>query len=84
MTNKFIEKLNLNKYQWWRNHRRVVTLAFLILFFTSYSRTPHTRLFNVKDICGKLQMGQIEKENALKKLKLQPIVALVDYCKYFR
>ena len=84
MSKNFIEKLNLNKYLWWRNHRRVVTYAFLIFLFTSYSRAPQLKLFNAKDICGKWWMGQIEKEDAFKKLKLEEKGDLLDYCIHFR
>ena len=80
----FIEKLNLNKYQWWRNHRRIVTFAILIFLFTSYSRSPHIKLFNAKDICGKWWMGQIETKNAYRKLKLREMGDLINYCVHFR
>ena len=84
MSKNFIEKLNLNKYQWWRNHRRIVTFALLIFLFTSYSRAPQLKLFNAKDICGKWWMGQIEKEDAFRKLKLYKKRDLLDYCVHFR
>jgi hypothetical protein len=84
MSKNFIEKLNLNKYQWWRNHRRILTFALLIFLFTSYSRSPQLKLFNAKDICGKWWMGQIKKEDAFKKLKLEEKGDLLDYCVHFR
>ena len=84
MSKKFIEKLNLNKYLWWRNHRRVVTFVLLIFLFSSYSRAPQLKLFNAKDICGKWWMGQIEKEDAFRKLKLKDKGDLLDYCVHFR
>ena len=84
MANKFIKNLNLNKYQWWKNHRRLLTLALLIYIFTSYSRSPHIKLFNAKDICGKWWMGQIAREDAYKKLKLEEKGDLLDYCVHFR
>ncbi len=84
MSKKFFEKFNLNKYQLWRNHRRVVTFALLIFLFTSYSRAPQFKLFNAKDICGKWWMGQIEKEDAFRKLKLKGKGDLLDYCVHFR
>ena len=83
MSKKFIEKLNLNKYLWWRNHRRVVTFVLLIFLFSSYSRAPQLKLFNAKDICGKWWMGQIEKKT-FRKLKLQEKGDLLDYCLHFR
>ncbi len=84
MSKKFFAKFDLNKYQWWRNHRRVVTFALLIFLFTSYSRSPQLKLFNAKDICGKWWMGQIEKEDAFRKLKLKVKGDLLDYCVHFR
>ena len=84
MSKKLIEKLNLNNYQWWKNHRRVLTFALLIFLFTSYSRAPQLKLFNAKDICGKWWMGQIEKEFAYRSLKLEEKGDLLDYCVHFR
>ena len=84
MHNKFIEKFNLNKYKLWRNHRRIVTFALLIFLFSSYIRYPHIRLFNAKDICGKWWMGQITKETAYKKLRLEAKGDLLEYCIHFR
>ena len=83
MSKNFVEKLNLNKYQWWRNHRRILTFALLIFLFTSYNRAPQLKLFNAKDICGKWWMGQIEK-NVFRKLKLPEKGDLLDYCVHFR
>ena len=80
MSKNFIEKLNLNKYQWWR----ILTFALLIFLFTSYNRAPELKLFNAKDICGKWWMGQIEKEDAYRKLKFEERGDLLDYCVYFR
>jgi|TARA_B100001094_G_scaffold202430_1_gene196338 hypothetical protein len=80
MSKNFIEKLNLNKYQWWR----ILTFALLIFLFTSYNRAPQLKLFNAKDICGKWWMGQIKKEDAFKKLKLEEKGDLLDYCVHFR
>ena len=84
MSKKLIEKLNLNNYQWWKNHRRVLTFSLLIFLFTSYSRAPQLKLFNAKDICGKWWMGQIEKEFAYRSLKLEEKGDLLDYCVHFR
>ena len=66
------EKLNLNSYQWWRNHRRFVTLAAFLALFAFYVRSPSANDFKVKDTCGKLNSNyQITGEEALKKLKLK-------------
>ena len=68
------KKLNLNSYQWWRNHRRFVTLAVFLALFATYIRNPSANDFNVRDTCGKLNSNfQISGEEALKKLKLNKL-----------
>ncbi len=67
------KKLNLNSYQWWRNHRRFVTLAAFLAIFAFYVRSPSANDFNVRDTCGKLNSFQITGEKALKKLKLSKL-----------
>ena len=65
------KKLNLNSYEWWRNHRRFVTLALFLSLFAVYIRTPSANDFKVRDTCGKLNSSyQITGEMALNKLKL--------------
>ena len=56
----------------------------LLDFFNSYSRTPQLKLFNAKHICGKWLMGQIEKQVAYRKLKLEEKGDLLDYYVHFR
>ena len=75
---------NLNKYKWWRNHRRIFVFALLIFLFASYLREPQKRLFNAKNICGKWWMGQIEKKEAYRKLNLKSEGDLLEYCVHFR
>ena len=41
---------NLNSYEWWRNHRRFVTLGLFLAVFAFYVRTPSSNDFKVKDI----------------------------------
>ena len=68
------KKLNLNSYQWWRNHRRFVTLAAFLALFAVYVRNPSANDFKVRDTCGKLNSSfQITGEEALKKLKLSKL-----------
>ena len=68
------KKLNLNSYQWWRNHRRFVTLAAFLALFAVYVRNPSANDFNVRDTCGRLNSSfQITGEEALKKLKLSKL-----------
>ena len=71
---KFIKRLNLNSYEWWRNHRRFVTLGIFLAIFSAYIRTPSANDFKVKDTCGRLNSSyQISGEEALDKLKLKPV-----------
>ena len=66
--------LNLNSYEWWRNHRRIVTLAIFLALFGFYVRMPSSNDFKVRDTCGKLNSNyQITGEEALKKLKLSKV-----------
>ena len=64
------KKLNLNSYEWWRNHRRFVTLGLFLAFFAAYVRGPSARDFKVKDICGRLNADLITGIEASRKLKL--------------
>ena len=66
--------LNLNSYEWWRNHRRFITLGLFIAIFASYVRAPSSNDFKVRDICGKLKSSfQITGDEAMKKLKLNQL-----------
>tara|TARA_B100000700_G_C15024279_1_gene847336 strand:+ start:1660 stop:1980 length:321 start_codon:yes stop_codon:yes gene_type:complete len=64
------KKLNLNGYEWWRNHRRFITLGIFLALFASYIREPSAKDFKVNDICGKLSADLITGEKAAKELKL--------------
>ena len=66
--------LNLNSYEWWRNHRRFVTLGIFLALFAAYIRTPSANDFKVRDTCGRLQSSyQITGEEAMKRLKLERV-----------
>ena len=66
MTNKF--------YQWWKNHRRVVTIILFLSIFAFYLRSPFEREANVRDTCAKLNSSyQITGDEAMKKLRLKNI-----------
>ena len=64
------KKLNLNSYEWWRNHRRFVTLGLFLAFFAGYVRGPSAKDFKVNDICGRLSADLITGEHAARELKL--------------
>ena len=66
--------LNLNSYEWWRNHRRFVTLGIFLALFAAYIRTPSANDFKVRDTCGRLQSSyQITGDEAIKKLNLKSV-----------
>ena len=64
------KKLNLNSYEWWRNHRRFVTLGIFLALFTGYIRDPSAKDFKVNDICGRLSADLISGEKAARELRL--------------
>ncbi len=81
---------NLNKYEWWRNHRRFVTVGIFLSIFAYYVRLPASNEFKIKDICGRLNSSyQITGKKALKSLKLKNIQNYDDrtianyYCERF-
>ena len=64
------KKLNLNSYEWWRNHRRFVTLGIFLALFAGYIRDPSAKDFKVNDICGRLSADLITGKEAARELKL--------------
>ena len=66
MENKF--------YQWWKQHRRVITLSLFLSLFAFYLRTPFDKEAKIRDTCGKLNSSyQITGDEAMKKLNLKKI-----------
>ena len=66
MENKF--------YQWWKNHRKIVTFGLYLTFFAFYLRIPLGEDVKVKDTCAKLNSSyQITGDEAMKKLNLKEI-----------
>ena len=70
MMMNFKKKLNLNSYEWWRNHRRFITLGIILGLFAGYVREPSARNFKVHDICGRLGADLISGEKAARELDL--------------
>ena len=61
-------------YQWWKNHRRVVTFGLFLSIFAFYFRIPFDNEAKVKDTCAKLNSSyQITGDEAIKKLNLKAI-----------
>ncbi len=64
------QKLNINSYEWWRNHRRFVTLGIFIALSAGYVRGPSAKDFKVKNTCGRLSADLITGKEASKALGL--------------
>ena len=63
-----------NFYQWWKNHRRFVTLGLFLSLFAFYLRSPFDKEAKIKDTCAKLNSSyQITGFEAMKKLNLKEI-----------
>ena len=61
-------------YQWWKNHRRLVTTGIFLSIFAFYIRTPFEKESKVRDTCAKLNSSyQITGDEAIKKLNLKVI-----------
>ena len=75
MAKKELKKVfNLNTYEWWRNHRRFVTIGLFLSILASYLGTPFYKETKVKDTCAKLNSSyQITGDEAMKKLNLKNI-----------
>ena len=63
-----------NFYQWWKNHRKFVTLGLIFFLFAFYLRSPFDKEAKIKDTCAKLNSSyQITGFEAMKKLNLKEI-----------
>ena len=80
MSKKEIKKFfNLNSYEWWRNHRRVVTFGGLLILFALYL-SPVIKEANNKNRCIKISkkylLFNVKKSNSytkqLKKAGVSP------------
>ena len=75
MAKKELKKVfNLNSYEWWRNHRRVVTFGLFLSIFAFYLGAPVYKEAKVKHTCAKLNTSyQITGDEAMKNLNLKEI-----------
>ena len=61
-------------YQWWKNHRRIVTTGLFLSILAFYLKTPFDKEAKIKDTCGKLNSSyQITGDEAMKDLNLKEI-----------
>ncbi len=66
--------IHLNNYEWWRNHRSIVTFGIFLALFAGYIRTPYANDFQVRDTCGRLNSNyQITGDEAIKRLNLKSV-----------
>jgi len=86
MSKKVWKKVfNLNTYQWWRNHRKVVTFALLLLIFGSYVRYPSADQLRNKKLCGMYFGGNSEEsKKALRVFQKLGVEFTQSYCEYFK
>ena len=82
---KWVKVFNLNSYEWWRNHRRVVTLALLLFAFGYYVRYPSFEQLRNKKLCG-LYIGGNSEESKKAKTAFEKLgVEFTQYyCEYFK
>ena len=61
-------------YQWWKNHRRIVTIGLFLSIFAFYIKAPFEKEAKVRDTCAKLNSSyQITGEEAMRQLNLKEI-----------
>ena len=61
-------------YQWWKNHRKLVTTGIFLSIFAFYIRSPFDKEAKILDTCAKLNSSyQITGDEAMKKLNLKVI-----------
>ena len=61
-------------YQWWKNHRRIVTIGLFLSIFAVYIKTRFEKEAKVRDTCAKLNSSyQITGEEAMRQLNLKEI-----------
>ena len=66
--------MEIKIYQWWKNHRNLVSIGLFLTLFALYLRTPFENEIKIKDTCAKLNSSyQITGKEAMKKLKLSEI-----------
>ncbi len=66
MKNKF--------FQFWKNHRQLITIGLFLSIFAFYVRSPFEKEAKVRDTCAKLNSSyQITGNEAIKKLNLKEI-----------
>ena len=74
--------LNLNSYEWWRNHRRFITLGIFLALLGGYVRGPAARDLLIKETCSKILVNKQEMniKKAQRILRLKKRESIAYYC----
>tara|TARA_Y100000739_G_C20289444_1_gene320348 strand:+ start:214 stop:525 length:312 start_codon:yes stop_codon:yes gene_type:complete len=80
------EFFNLNSYEWWRNHRRIVTFGGFLILFALYL-SPVIKEANNKNRCIKISkkvlLFQVKKSDArINKIKNQMGVSPKEFSEW--
>ena len=78
--------LNLNSYEWWRNHRRFITLGIFLALFAGYIREPAAKDFKIRETCSKVNINngsEIETTEAVKIIGLKNVENVVSFCYFY-
>tara|TARA_Y100001968_G_scaffold263358_1_gene251931 strand:+ start:437 stop:691 length:255 start_codon:yes stop_codon:yes gene_type:complete len=77
--------LNLNSYEWWRNHRRVVTLGCFFILFGFYIN-PVVDNARDKRVCAEtIAINNSDAyEKALRRFDLPQRSSIVVYCNFIK
>ena len=69
--------LNLNSYEWWRRHRKVVTYGGFLLIFAWYIRPANykdTTLIERRDTCAELAANKINLKDFAAKYNIPLVI----------
>ena len=79
------KKLNLNSYEWWRNHRRVVTFGGFLLLFAWYIN-PVIQVHRNKITCAEFYSPYGNLSGKWKTARRRTGTKKVTpmYCEYFK
>ena len=68
---EFKSLLNLNKYEWWENHRKFATIGVFIVLLGAYIRAPIANDYKVKDTCARFFAREMKYQKAQNSLRIK-------------
>ena len=75
--------LNLNSYEWWRNHRKIISYGGGILLFSFYL-SPLINQSRIRDVCARHKALELNNSKAARKLGLTDWGSTVaNYCSFY-